>query len=89
MQKKGISGTCRSVYIHLRKVNSIRRYLTKDARKLLMNSTVVDLTTAIAHMYLYMYVDLPHTSIHKLHTNTERVKLASNNEEMSIEANNI
>ena len=31
--QKDIAGTCRSVYMHIRKVNSIRRYLTEDAKK--------------------------------------------------------
>ena len=32
--QKDIASTCRSVYMHIRKVNSIRRYLTEDATKL-------------------------------------------------------
>ena len=57
--QKDIAGTCRSVYIHIRKVNSIRRYLTKDATKLLINSKVLTRLD-------YCNVGLPQTSTHKL-----------------------
>ena len=39
--KTHIMNTCRSSYMHIRKINSIRRYLTEHATKSLMNSTVL------------------------------------------------
>ena len=60
--QKYIAGTCRSVYMHIRKVNSIRRYLTKDATKLLINSTVLSRLDYCNSSY----VGLPQTSTHKL-----------------------
>ena len=60
--QKDIAGTCRSVYMHIRKVNSIRRYLTKDATKLLINSTVLSRLDYCNSSY----VGLPQTSTHKL-----------------------
>ena len=49
--QKDIVGICRSVYMHIRKVNSIRRYLTVLIRLNYCNSS---------------YVGLPQTSTHKL-----------------------
>ena len=62
--QKDIAGTCRSVYMYMyiRKVNSIRRYLTKDATKLLINSTVLSRLDYCNSSY----VGLPQTSTHKL-----------------------
>ena len=60
--QKVIAGTCRSVYMHIRKVNSIRRYLTKDATKLLLNSTVLSRIDYCNSSHL----GLPQTSTHKL-----------------------
>ena len=60
--QKNIAGTCRSVYRHIRKVNSIKRYLTKDATKLLIKSTVL---TSLDYCNSF-YVGLPQTSTHKL-----------------------
>ena len=48
--------------MHIRKVNSIRRYLTKDATKLLINSTVLSRLDYCNSSY----VGLPQTSTHKL-----------------------
>ena len=39
--KKEIANTCRSAHMHIRKINSIRRYLCEDSTKLLVNSTVL------------------------------------------------
>ena len=39
--KKAIANTCRSAHMHIRKINSIRRYLCEDSTKLLVNSTVL------------------------------------------------
>ena len=60
--QKDIAGTCRSVYMHIRKVNSIRQYLTNDATKLLINSTVLSKLDYCNSSY----VGLPQTSTHKL-----------------------
>ena len=60
--QKDIADTCRSVYMHIRKVNSIRRYLTKDVTKLLINSTVLSRLDYCNSSY----VNLPQTSTYKL-----------------------
>ena len=60
--QKDIAGTCRSVYMHIRKVNSIRQYLTKDATKILINLTVLSRLDYCNSSY----VNLPQTSTHKL-----------------------
>ena len=60
--EKHIMNTCRSSYMHNRKVNSIRRYLSEDATKTLMNSTALvrlDYCNSI-------YVGLPQVSLHKI-----------------------
>ena len=60
--KKAIANTCRSAHMHIRKINSIRRYLCEDSTKLLVNSTVLsrlDYCNSI-------YVGLPQTSLYKL-----------------------
>ena len=38
---KHISNTCRTVYMHLRRINSIRSYLTEEALKTLIQSVVI------------------------------------------------
>ena len=60
--QKDIAGTCRSVYMHIRKVNSIRRYLIKDATKVFIISTVLSRLDYCNRSY----VGLPQTSTHKL-----------------------
>ena len=60
--KKAIANTCRSAHMHIRKINSIRRYLREDSTKLLVNSTVLsrlDYCNSI-------YVGLPQTSLYKI-----------------------
>ena len=60
--KKAITNTCRSTHMHIRKINSIRRYLCEDSTKLLVNSTVLsrlDYCNSI-------YIGLPQTSLYKL-----------------------
>ena len=58
--KKAIANTCRSAHMHIRKINSIRRYLCEDSTKLLVNSTVLSrLDYCIAdsnlHIMAYLY----------------------------------
>ena len=60
--EKHIMNTCRWSYMHIRKINSIRRYLSEHATKTLMNSTVLvrlDYCNST-------YVGLPQVSLHKL-----------------------
>ena len=38
---KHISNTCRRVYMHIRRINSIRPYLTEEAVKALIQSVVI------------------------------------------------
>ena len=60
--QKHIPNTCQSSYMHIRKINSIRRYLSEQATVTLINSTVLirlDYCNSV-------YVGLPQTSLHKL-----------------------
>ena len=60
--QKHITNTCQSSYMHIRKINSIRRYLSEQATLTLVNSTVLirlDYCNSV-------YVGLPQTSLHKL-----------------------
>ena len=60
--QKHITNTCQSSYMHIRKINSIRRYLSEQATLTLINSTVLirlDYCNSV-------YVGLPQTSLHKL-----------------------
>lgn len=60
--EKAIANTCRTAYMHIRKINSIRRYLSKDATSVLMQSNVLsgfDYCNSI-------YMGLPQKSVHKL-----------------------
>ena len=59
---KHISNTCRTVYMHLRRINSIRPYLTEEAVKTLIQSVVIsrlDYCNCI-------FVGMPLNSIRKL-----------------------
>ena len=59
---KHISNTCRSVYMHLRRINSIRPNLTEEAVKTLIQSVVIsrlDYCNCI-------FVGMPLNSIRKL-----------------------
>ena len=61
MQKQ-ITNTCQSSYMHIRKINSIRQYLSEQATLTLINSTVLirlDYCNSV-------YVGLPQASLHKL-----------------------
>ena len=60
--KKAIANTCRSAHMHIRKINSIRRYLCEDSTKLLVNSTVLSCLDYCNSIY----VGLPQTSLYKL-----------------------
>ena len=60
--QKHITNTCQSSYMHIRKINSIRQYLSEQATLTLINSTVLirlDYCNSV-------YVGLPQTSLHKL-----------------------
>ena len=60
--EKHIMNTCRSSYMHNRKINSIRKCLSEDANKTLMNSTVLvrlDYCNST-------YAGLPQVSLHKI-----------------------
>ena len=54
--------TCQSSYMHIRKTNSIRRYMSEHATKTLMNSMVL----ACLDYCNSIYVGLPQVSLHKL-----------------------
>ena len=59
---KHISNICRTVYMHIRRINSIRPYLTKGAMKTLIQSVVIsrlDYCNCI-------FVGIPLNSIHRL-----------------------
>ena len=58
--EKHIMNTCRSSYMHIRKINGIRRYLSEHATKTLINSTV------LVQQHNSTYVGLPQVSLHKL-----------------------
>ena len=57
-----ISNTCRSGYMHLRKINSIRKFLTESAVKTLVNQTV----TSRLDYCNSLYVGLPKKSVRRL-----------------------
>ena len=60
--QKHITNTCQSSYMHIRKINSIRQYLSEQATLTLINSTVLirlDYCNSV-------YVGLPQASLHKL-----------------------
>ena len=60
--QKHMTNICQSSYMHIRKINSIRRYLSEQATLILINSTVLirlDYCNSV-------YVGLPQTSLHKL-----------------------
>ena len=60
--QKHITNTCQSSYMHIRKINSIRQYLSEQATLTLINSTVL-----IRLGYCNsVYVGLPQASLHKL-----------------------
>ena len=85
--QKDIAGTCRSVYMHIRKVNSIRRYLIKDATKVLIYSTVLNKLDQCNYSYCSLTSninsqastsrkcslksDQPYSTASTHHTNTE------------------
>ena len=67
--QKHITNTRQSSYMHIRKINSIRRYLSEQATLTLINSTVLiqlDYCNSV-------YVGLPQTSLHKLQQQEWRV----------------
>ena len=60
--QKHITNTCQSSYMHIRKINSIRPYLSEQATLTLINSTVLirlDYCNSV-------YVGLLQASLHKL-----------------------
>ena len=59
MQKQ-ITNTCQSSYMHIRKINSIRQYLSEQATLTLINSTV------LIRLDYCNSVGLPQASLHKL-----------------------
>ena len=60
--QKHITNTCQPSYMHIRKIDSIRRYLSEQATLTLINSPVL-----IRLDYCNsLYVGLPQTSLHKL-----------------------
>ena len=60
--KQHISNTCRSSYMQLRKINSIRQYLTTNAVKALIQSVVILRLDYCNNTY----IGLPTTTTHKL-----------------------
>ena len=97
--EKQISNTCRTSYMQIRRISSIRRYLTVDAVKTLVQATVtmrLDYCNSI-------YTNLPMKSIHRLkitpnsvarlisrtrrheHICSRATTLASNHKEMSVQ----
>ena len=60
--KQHISNTCRSSYMQLRKINSIRQYLTTNAVKTLVQSVVISRLDYCNSTY----IGLPTTTTHKL-----------------------
>ena len=70
--EKQISNTCRTSYMQIRRISSIRRYLTADAVRTLVPATVtprLDYCNSI-------YTNLPIKSIHRLritHNSTARL----------------
>ena len=59
---KHISGTCKSAYMHIRKIRSIRKFLTDKAVKTLRQSVVISRLDYCNNVY----VGLPMKSIHKM-----------------------
>ena len=57
-----IVNTCRSTYMSIRKINSIRRYLCENSTKMLVNSTVLSCLDYCNSAY----VGLPQKSLHRL-----------------------
>ena len=53
---KHISNTCRTVYMHLRRINSIRPYQTEEAVKTLIQSVAISIYIDIILSYIYIYV---------------------------------
>ena len=60
--KQHISNTCRSSYMQLRKINSIRQYLTTNAVKTVVQSVVISRLDYCNNTY----IGLPTTTTHKL-----------------------
>ena len=60
--EKQISNTCRTSYMQIRRISSIRRYLTVDAVRTLVQATV----TARLGYCNSIYTNLPMKSIHRL-----------------------
>ena len=60
--QQDVVNTCRSSYMHIRKINSIRKYLSKESTLTLVNATVLmrlDYCNSI-------YTGLPQKTLHKL-----------------------
>ena len=57
-----IANTCRSTYMSIRKINSIRRYLCENSTKMLVNSIVLSRLDYCNSAY----VGLPQKSLHRL-----------------------
>ena len=57
-----IANTCRSTWMHIRKINSIRQYLCKNSTASLVNATVL---TRLNYCNS-VYTGLPQKSMHKL-----------------------
>ena len=60
--EKQISNTCRTSYMQIRRISSIRRYLTVDAVKTLVQATI----TARLDYCNSIYTNLPMKNIHRL-----------------------
>ena len=60
--EKHVTSTCRAAYIHIRRINSIRGFLTEHATKILMTSTVL---TRLDYCNS-TYAGLPQKSLYKL-----------------------
>ena len=65
--KQHISNTCRSSYMQLRKINSIRQYLTTNAVKTLVQSVVISRLDYCNSTY----IGLPTTTGQKIATITQ------------------
>ena len=61
--EKHVTSTCRAAYIHIRRINSIRGFLTEHATKILMISIVL---TRLDYCNS-TYAGLPQKSLYKLH----------------------
>ena len=64
--KQHISNTCKLSYMQLRKIKSIRQYLTTNAVKTLVQSVVISRLDYCNSTY----IGLPTTTTHKLHYHT-------------------